>query len=44
MPVKRAVAQVRENVSNGASDSTLVALVNTGGTLSTTVNGATKKP
>jgi len=44
MPVNRAVALVEQDVSNGASDSTLVALANTGGTLSTTVNGATKKP
>ncbi len=44
MPVNRAVVQIRENVSSGASDATLVALASTGGTLSTTVNGATRKP
>jgi hypothetical protein len=44
VPVNRAVAQIRENVSSGASDSALVALASTGGTLSTTVNGAIKQP
>ena len=44
MPVNRAVVQIQENVSSGASDATLVALTTSHGTLSTTVNGAVKQP
>jgi hypothetical protein len=44
MPVNRAVVQIQENVNSGASDATLVALATSRGTLSTTVNGATKQP